>query len=190
MWWPVNVAEIAKLQNEVVEKLRPAFDGVEAGSITTFAAVAVLGTERPRVVVPRVDRLAQNNPAALWRIAFDLFYGRVETASQEVLSLFEDWRPSGHLEKDGSAVSLRGMQTLQVAIDLFAERTHSEPGRRLAGVLRTLHRTNVGYAGSEEATQEASSRRLQYDNWADQIGQLVGSVQDALDELRREEAQR
>lgn len=185
MWWAVNVAELARLQAEVVEKLTAAGEEAHPGSITTFASVAVKGTDRPRVVVPRVDRLAQDAPQDLWRVAFDLFIGDFDAGSSALRSFFDDWRPTGKVERDGSAVSIGGLHTLQAAITLFADTSDSGPGRKLARTLENLHAANVEYAATEEQTVEASTRAVRYNGWSGMVERQTAEVIELLDELSR-----
>ena len=50
-WWAINVGELASIQRRAVAEL----SDVEAGEIVTISSVAIGGSDRPRVAVPRID---------------------------------------------------------------------------------------------------------------------------------------
>ena len=61
-WWPVNLAELARLQGAVARKLRrPA----RLGRIVTFSAVALWKDAVPRVAVPLVDLFVEDRARLL-----------------------------------------------------------------------------------------------------------------------------
>lgn len=66
-WWPVNVAELAQLQQAVWEEL-PEKKRPKIGRIVTFSAIALWADALPRVAVPEVDRLV-DDPDRLWSLA-------------------------------------------------------------------------------------------------------------------------
>lgn len=183
MWWPINVAEVATLQHEVVEKL--VAEGLElgCGSIATFAALAVDGTNKPRVIVPKVDRLAQDEPEYLWRLAYDLFFDESEEPRSRFLGLFDDWRPTGRVEHDGVAVATTGMRVLSKAVPVFAERSESEKGDALGNALTSLLNTNLNYAEHEEEAQDPSDRRVRYERWSDDVNQRIKEIEGLITDL-------
>ena len=65
-WWPVNVAELHDLQRVICEQISTSDRRVSAGTVTTYAAVAVVGSGLPRVFVPLIDRLYDERPDDLW----------------------------------------------------------------------------------------------------------------------------
>jgi 3',5'-cyclic AMP phosphodiesterase CpdA len=177
MWWPVNVAEIASLQEEVRTKLNTATGrDLRAGSITTFSALAVDGTNRPRLIVPTMDRLTQGSAHTLWALVYDIFDGGGDVAQERFLRLFDDWMPTGTVERDGTTVSLVGLDVLGEAVGLFAERKQDAEGRELASELRFLSSRNAAYAASEDRPQEASHREIEYARWSSEVGQYMTRI--------------
>jgi len=65
-WWPVNVAELARIQQAVLEELRGTKP--KLGRIVTFSAIALWSDTLPRVAVPEIDRLV-DQPERLWALA-------------------------------------------------------------------------------------------------------------------------
>jgi 3',5'-cyclic AMP phosphodiesterase CpdA len=176
MWWPVNVSEVAHVQAEVIKALEARGVTVSTGAITTIAMLAVDGTARPRLVVPRVDRMAQDNPAELWRVCFDLVCLHEAAAAEELLDFLADWRPTGQVEKDGSAVSLNGLATLASATKMFAEKQDDDTARQLAATLNSLYVENSRYSTSEESAQDLSERELKYNGWQGQVNHFVENI--------------
>jgi hypothetical protein len=76
-WWPVNLAELAYLQQCVREGLGAAF---KRGKISTFAATAQWGKILPGVAVPIVDRYIES-PERLFQMALAVAFP--ESASAE-----------------------------------------------------------------------------------------------------------
>jgi thymidylate synthase len=82
-WWPVNVAEIASLQQSVLADVR---GSPRTGRIVTFSAIALWKDALPRVAVTEADRLIEQ-PDRLWALAAGLAFP--PTANDDVRS---DWR--------------------------------------------------------------------------------------------------
>lgn len=185
MWWPINVAEVAQLQQEVVKKLAVVGVGLKTGSIATFSAIAVDGTTKPRVVVPKVDRLAQDEPEKLWCLAYDLFFDDSEDANSQFLALFDDWRPTGQVEPDGVAVATTGLRVLSKGAVVFADRSGNEKGHTLAARLESLCTLNLSYAADEDRIQEPSERQVKYETWAGEVKRRVKEIGGLLVDLRQ-----
>jgi hypothetical protein len=183
MWWPVNVGEIARLQAEVVTGLAVKGLNYAPGSITTVAGVAVRGRGRPRVVVPLVDRLAQNHPDTLWGVAYDLVFAPSSGSCDAFVRYFEDWRPTGNVEPDGTALSLSGLRTLSTAIELFATRADDAEARILSRKVNDLYVENDRYADSEERVQEPITRMQEYDHWCTRVGRLFEDIDEILQQM-------
>jgi hypothetical protein len=66
-WWPVNVAELRLLHQEVAELLDDDHRA-HLGRLVTFSAIALYGDELPRVAVTQLDRLIESEKA-IWRLA-------------------------------------------------------------------------------------------------------------------------
>jgi 3',5'-cyclic AMP phosphodiesterase CpdA len=83
-WWPVNVAELARLQ----EKIRAGLTTETlTGRLTTFSAIALWKGTVPRVAVPVVDLLVEE-PSRLLAMAAAVAFPGSAAAAPAV----EDWR--------------------------------------------------------------------------------------------------
>lgn len=66
-WWPVNIRELAIIQEKALKRFENRLD-VQPGRLATYASIAVYGKELPLLAVAEVDRLL-DEPEALWRLA-------------------------------------------------------------------------------------------------------------------------
>jgi 3',5'-cyclic AMP phosphodiesterase CpdA len=114
-WWAVNVAEVARLQEEICAGLD---EPTELGEIVTFAAVAHWGEALPRVAVPLLDLLIEDEPR-LWRLALALADPADADAAvrEDWERLLEDLQGAGRKEpprpKDGASMLLEHLARLQ-----------------------------------------------------------------------------
>jgi hypothetical protein len=114
-WWAVNVAEVARLQHEIWAGLD---EPTELGEIVTFAAVAHWGQALPRVAVPLLDLLIEDEPR-LWRLA--LAVGdrgpRDAAVAEDWERLLDDLQGAGREQpprpKDGARALLEHLARLQ-----------------------------------------------------------------------------
>jgi 3',5'-cyclic AMP phosphodiesterase CpdA len=115
-WWTVNVAEVARLQQEICAGLD---ESTELGEIVTFAAVAHWGEALPGVAVPLLDLLIEEEPR-LWRLALALGDpARADPAAREDWErLLEDLKGAGREQpprpKDGARMLLEHLARLQL----------------------------------------------------------------------------
>lgn len=70
-WWPVNVAELAVVQQKVLANL-PEGVGVSMGRLRTITAYAKAEERLPAVAVPAIDRALDQDPRELWELAYGL----------------------------------------------------------------------------------------------------------------------
>jgi Calcineurin-like phosphoesterase len=71
-WWPVNVAELARLQEKVLKRLKRDYRA-RTGRIVTFSALALYGTDLPQVAVTEIDRAIEDE-GRIWRLAAAVTY--------------------------------------------------------------------------------------------------------------------
>lgn len=132
-WWPVNLAEVAMLQESVRKEIeKPA----HTGRIVTFSAIALWKDALPRVAVPEADRLIEQ-PDRLWRLAAALAFPT--TADREVRS---DWRTiladlRGGARKQPPRPT-EGINALREELDRFAGLPQSQSLDSILAALRGL----------------------------------------------------
>ena len=79
-WWPVNVAELAVLQEAVLTRLKKGYRA-RLGRLVTFSVIAHWGSELPRVAVPEIDRAVEHDER-LWQMAAAIAYPANADAGQ------------------------------------------------------------------------------------------------------------
>ena len=114
-WWAVNVAEIARLQEEVRSRVesRPA-----TGRIVTYAAIAHWKTALPRVAVPTIDLLVEDRNR-LSALAYAVAYpdSASDPAREDWARVLADLTGEGRTEPPRPGV---GAQRLLAEIDGLA----------------------------------------------------------------------
>lgn len=113
-WWPVNVGELARLQQWLV---RDVGDGVTPGSITTITPRPVHGGGVPRVSVPSLDQRI-DQPSGLLELVLPLFSAtRDRNAIRAHWSrAFSDWEPKPEAPADGEPMPIEGLTRLSEMI--------------------------------------------------------------------------
>jgi 3',5'-cyclic AMP phosphodiesterase CpdA len=148
-WWPINAAELASMQSQVVDLLAKRGKLVAAGSITTFATQAKAGTATPWVAVPRIDQLVWDNPSRLWALAAAVAAvdaPRHGEALSELCSLMREWRPAEREAPDGAPAAGPGLALLHDALRELAEVFGSlTSARRPMELLELMQLTNQQY---------------------------------------------
>lgn len=113
-WWPINVAELGRVRDEVMSRLKASGRQVRAGKIRTIAAYAIARGAIPVVAHAAVDRAVDREQVELWRLAYGLMEPEQVVDPAELRSRWdyylEDLRP----REDDSlpARSRRGLQAV------------------------------------------------------------------------------
>lgn len=186
-WWPINVAELATLQKEVLDRLASHGLRLAAGSIVTVTALPIIGHSIPRVSVPWIDRIADDTPATLLRAAIPL------VASEDPIRLaaydwwqemFLDWRPAEDPAPDGDPAPSFGLNVLATTIDQVAQIYDAvsdvEP---IVDLLRYLALENERYLNSERRGRPGAARSGWAKNARERIDRLLRLVDERLGPL-------
>jgi hypothetical protein len=156
-WWPVNIAELARIQKEVLSRL--SHRGISIGSITTITASPTSGMSLPRVAVPWIDREADSGRLAL--LVIPLFTGhRAEAALAAWRRVFHDWVPNAEEESaDGSPTPVIGIRELVKEIERIEELFDESPTgiHDLHRALKEIHLLNLAYRGGNMDWSEWAS---------------------------------
>jgi 3',5'-cyclic AMP phosphodiesterase CpdA len=120
-WWPINAAEISRLQADVVHGLRNAGREVHSGSITTITPLPVFDPSLPKVAVPRIDQLVWTEAGQLTLMKFAMAFVITEMPDRgrtldELRGMIRDLRPAEEAPTDGAPVSTRGLLALRSAV--------------------------------------------------------------------------
>lgn len=168
-WWPINVAELRYLQNDICGALR-----FVPGRITTIAGDARTHSRTPtQVAMPIVDRWLDQAPQRLHALANALVRGAASThveresvrgwdrCIEELRAATEDFNP------DGVPVPIEGLEAIAAFLTVVEDATLDE----LARVLRRL-------ASDNRTFESGPPDRATFNTWA------LRTV-DTVDELRR-----
>jgi 3',5'-cyclic AMP phosphodiesterase CpdA len=162
-WWTVNVAELARLQEEVRVLME---DPPAAGRIVTYTAVAHWKTALPRVAVPAVDLLVEDG-GRLSGLAFAVAYPKTATVLAR-----EDW---ARILDDLSGVGREEPPRPRVG----AQRLRDEVAR-LATAVSSPKLTAVAVALQEICLQYAA-----FENVATLTPTAAGQIRDRVQTLTR-----
>jgi 3',5'-cyclic AMP phosphodiesterase CpdA/thymidylate synthase len=148
-WWPVNMAEIARLQAEVLQRLHSSHELATAGAIRTYASKAVFSDRLPKVDVPLVDRVFWRDAKELRVLAVAVADGDMPGRDKDIatlLSFMDDWAPGEEGPPvDGAAVPVRGLDALAEMLDPLAVRYLGSPAREVSELLREIDEANKSY---------------------------------------------
>jgi 3',5'-cyclic AMP phosphodiesterase CpdA len=157
-WWPVNVAELRLLQQEIGASL-----GFRPGRITTIAADARTIARSPtQVAMPIIDRWLDQAPERLHLLADAMVYRAAR--SDEQRRAIAEWRralveirsATEEYNSDGVPIAIEGLRTLAAFIHATAKAGDAE-ATVIAAQLRALADHNEGY---ERSKRERSDFRL------------------------------
>jgi 3',5'-cyclic AMP phosphodiesterase CpdA len=158
-WWPINVAELRALQNQVCDSRR-----TRPGRITTMTAEArAIGRSPTEVSVPLIDRWLDQHPGRLFLLATYLAGGvaadsgrmRNEVVSGWMQSLADFDQATKEFNPDGVPLAIEGIQALADYVDSL---NPAGDLRRFSRSLRALATANCAYAATKQ--KEADFR-----NW-------------------------
>jgi hypothetical protein len=183
-WWPINIGELAALQRKAVDHL----GGLVPGEILTFSAIAIGGSDRPRVAVPRVDRWSQDKPGALWELVLATLspeHSNRSAALEEWNRLFSDWRPGEVMERDGVPLALRGIDALADAVEICARSFPDPCADSLVSELRDLSIVNHTYFGHDSASIEDDRRQAEYRQWRPVAEHAIDRILDLVNTILR-----
>lgn len=148
-WWPVNVAELARIQDEALQRLRSSHEHLCAGAIRTYASEAVFSDRLPKVDVPLVDRRFWDDAANLRVLAVAIADVDMDGRHNDIttlLSLMDDWAPDAETPPtDGAAVPVRGLGALSEMLEALADRYPQSPALEVAELLREMDEANEAY---------------------------------------------
>lgn len=186
-WWPINMAEIARLQRHVIEQLGHQKIRLIPGAIITLTAIAYPGVTNPKAVIPLIDRIWQDDRNRLWSMAYELFRhedgDEREARLKDWQLMFEDWLPGEQLAPGGVPVPLEGLEALRDAVSFFAEKHGSIEGERLARTLTFMIRENSDYLETELRTDiqgPGGERRDAHKRWRTRVREHAEDLDQTL----------
>lgn len=164
-WWPINVAELARVQQAVANALTVGEQHPRLGVLRTITAYAIAEERIPVVAVPAVDRAVDQSPEDLWRMAYSLIEpdiaGTAASARKSWHRYLEDLRPAGAVDKV-PAMSRRGLQTVLRFVHAVAPSASTAPTvQALQAVVELYGLFRDPGAADPQATRDAVTQRLE-----------------------------
>jgi 3',5'-cyclic AMP phosphodiesterase CpdA len=180
-WWPINTAELARMQATVITLLAQREKTIHPGSISTFTTQARASRVPPRVAVPRIDRLVYDDPATLWAMAVAvLATGMLERGKLlvQLIDLMHDWKPADVQAPDGSPVPGPGLVLLRDALRRLGPAYGSNHvGVNLDALIDQMITNNDWYRGRDRATGD------DYTIWRDRSRTYVAELEGIVNNL-------
>lgn len=181
-WWPVNLGELRHIQKLVIDELGGTNAPMHAGPLWTITALAVPGATIPRVAVPSIDRIFDDNEDRLWKLAYAVAWEGLENRAatiRELLALVEELVPEVDFDPDGVPVALEGLSHVAAGLMRFGEYHPQSRARDLAECLNRLYGVNRDYVN---ATQTKVTKAV-HTKWRDQTIALVEEARGILSTL-------
>jgi hypothetical protein len=183
-WWAINVCEVAQLQREALTMLANRHEHLRAGPIRTIAGEAVFSVSLPKVNVPKIDRLAWNDPAAIWMMALavvDVDMPDRGERIQEFEAVVGDWLPPAEsMPRDGAAFPRRGLQALHESLKALGAIYENKSAHKAAAILKEMHETSQAFG----ANQQAGAGFNEYTTWRERQQDLLARLSKLLTEGR------
>ncbi|MBA3422833.1 MAG: metallophosphoesterase [Thermoleophilaceae bacterium] len=162
-WWPINVAELARVRDAVLEHLA-GDHAASAGRLVTISGYAAAGDRLPTVALAAVDRAVDQHPEHLWAMAHELVHPGRRVA--EVRDLWDRYLreldPRGDDPSGELPVSYRGLRDVERMLEWLgaADAPIARALGNLVGLYDALH-SQRRRVRAEAATVEQAQRALE-----------------------------
>ncbi len=172
-WWPINVAELRKLQIEIGKSLRP---NITIGGITTIAGDARIedNVSPTQVAVPIIDQWLDSYPQKIAAMAHAVLWPTHAGPSKP--NYQDDWNrcfddiliPTESFTSEGIPVAIEGLDHLRMFLVEFADNCNSLHNE-LAEQVENLLRTNEVFSKGKKNSQS-------FENWSQQVKRNVAAI--------------
>jgi 3',5'-cyclic AMP phosphodiesterase CpdA len=184
-WWPVNVGELRHVQKLVLSHLGGGKSEFEPGAIWTVTTLAVDGTTVPRVAVPAIDRIFDDDEGRLWSMAYAVAWDGMADRKErvaELLELLDELVPDKDFDPDGVPVAREGLSYVAGELQRLGKHHPGSPASDLAKTLQTLYRANRDYNAQTAAKVDPAVHTA----WRDEVVGLVEEARGLLDPITNE----
>ena len=176
-WWPVNIGELALLQQNLVKRLNrtSVLSGVAPGSLTTFAALAHIRDTPPRVAIPDIDRAVDTDPHALFDLAYGLFHLRHSgrAIAMKWTGYLDDLIPAENPAAEGFPIAIEGIAAVLGHLNML--RSH-HPGDSTNAVIEQLTELLKINRDFSRQWQQSNCTDEQYDAWRVSVTMKVRDI--------------
>jgi 3',5'-cyclic AMP phosphodiesterase CpdA len=168
LWWPVNIAELRRIQSRVLD-LGP-IDKVRPGHLVTIAAEAIHDDVLPKLAGTAVDRSVDLRPHDLMRLAYRAAHGPASERDE----INKDWAGVLRDIGDDKAFPSLGLRMLIEHLQVFRDVGGKH---QVEGVIKALEAL---YDRADRA-QRTSRTRSERTRFSSELFALAGDVLDAVD---------
>jgi 3',5'-cyclic AMP phosphodiesterase CpdA len=191
-WWPINVGELARLQSDMIGRLRAESVPYEPGSITTITAMPVDGTGVPGVAVPWIDRAADSDelllPLVLPLINTSSAASRLG-ARELWRGVTSDWVPGAEEPTDGDPIPVLGLRRLAAVMRQAAavEGDDRDGIKTVVKELKHLADANEFYL-KVRAQKSGATAKSGRQEWTETVREASLAIEASILELLPEDA--
>lgn len=174
-WWPVNMAELAQIQNRIVRILATGGRSpVVAGSLTSITSMPVSGSGVPFVSVPWLDRYSNDSTELLSLVTALLVRDRGAAVAGWERAM-SDWAVDDTQPADGEPIPLEGIQSLMsllVGLKVAFKEDREPDVAALISALGNLELANESYRAAATESDRAHKRSSWINNVRSQRSQI------------------
>lgn len=181
-WWPINLGELRHVQKLALDELGGEHAKYRAGALWTVTATAVLGDTVPRVAVPLVDRIYDEDEERLWMLAYAVAWEGIAdraTRAAELIAMIDELVPKENFDPDGVPVALEGLAELAAVLTRFGQYHSDSPAVELGECLREVYRANSTYDQKTASEVTAAAHTA----WRQEVIPLVEQARGLLQPL-------
>lgn len=186
-WWPVNIAELVRLQSEVFSRVKADVEGggrkeLVCGVITTIAATAQVDTKVPYILVPAIDFDLEESPEKLWDMTYAVCWTGMSDRDEHCAtweSVLRSLIPPSQQDPDGVLVGIQGVEFLAEIAEHFA-RHHGGDVENLGHRLRELYDINWNHANTM-ANRPISHD--EHDRWRAKAVAKINEIRDIVNRV-------
>lgn len=184
-WWLVNMAEIVRMRNEVLESVSTGEAGLRGGSITTIAGRAKVASSPPQVSVPAIDRDAASDEGRA-RIA-QMVYSLASTDAHRKAAggnawriYLEDLRPPKIYDADGIPIAVPGLHLLAALLEPMRH-DHLEEWSELMELVSDLESVNRAFV-TASGTKGSNAYTL-FKRWRRDAERRITKIEELVNRL-------
>lgn len=184
-WWPINVAELKSLQSRVcagvAKRGRPAIPG----EIVTITAMPTYGSSFPRVAITKVDRLVDENPGRLLRMALCVYNPAIVDAEGAIADwqvLVAECTPplDAYSAADGYPLPTAGLNALEQLLDgVSSSHESSDLADRIRNSLQT-----IGVLTENLTSRQVQDERTKFDSLHSKLLRNAEKLSGEISELK------
>jgi|SRR6266850_3501782 len=185
-WWPVNLAELSRLQLDVFNKVKDKVGDklkrpLKRGSVTTLATLAHVGTDIPFILVPAIDFDLEESPQKLWDMTYAVCWENMATDRRKDqittwVNVLSNLVPPKKQDSAGVPVPIQGIEYLAELSEHLA-RNHNGEVHGLAVLWRELEKINTRHGNK---MNEGKVSEQEHNNWRIDVLANVNRIRDII----------